>query len=242
MPDHGLEELRNTAASPARFSGENLSLLYQGIITAVVRVRSGDRPIGDVPSFRKNILDMKVEVEQEAFRLTYEKRHVEDATFAVVAYVDESILGSNDPNRNQWAALQSELFGRAVSGEDFFKRLDGLLRQPSSLQLADVLEVYLLCLLLGYQGRYGDVAPGELRRVAADLKDRIDLIRGRNERLSPDDLLPPVGPSISSSDRAAVWLRRGFLALLPIVTVLWIWFRVTLSNQATRLVDTLRQG
>jgi len=82
------------------------------------------------------------------------------------------------------------LFGKTIAGEDFFKRLDDLRKHANSLQIADTLEVYLLCLLLGYQGRYGRIAPGELRNVSEELLARIEAIRGHDERLSPGTTLP----------------------------------------------------
>jgi type VI secretion system protein ImpK len=237
------DELKQRKDAPLlarNLRADNLSLLYQGIITAAVRVRSGDRPIVDVHSFRKNILDMLTAVEREAYRLKYEKQHVTDSTFAVIAYVDESIFSSDDAQRNQWSALQAELFGKAMGGEDFFRRLEELCKQPNSLPLADALEVYLLCLLLGYQGRYGRVAPSELRRVENDLQARIDLIRGSDDRFSPDVTLPARERSfIVSENRAVIWLRWSLLALLVLIPLLWGALKIQLGLQADQVARTL---
>lgn len=239
MPEPRVEESKREAVATLAPRADILSLLYQGMITAATRVRSGDRPMPDVPSFRKNLLDMLAEVEREAFRLRYEKQHVADATFAVIAYIDESIFGSHDPQRHQWTALQGELFGKAIGGEDYFKRVDDLRRQPDSAQLADVLEVYLLCLLLGYQGRYGKIAPGELRRVVDDLEARIDRIRGRSERFSPETVAGPEIALRPRRDRTTFWMAWTAAVLLALVMLLWMVFKAHLGALAQEALKSL---
>jgi type VI secretion system protein ImpK len=235
-----LTERKETPAVAKILRADNLSLLYQGIITAAVRVRSGDRPIVDICSFRRNMLDMLTEVEREAYRLKYEKQLVADATFAVIVYVDESIFSSSDAQRNQWSALQAELFGKAMGGEDFFKKLEELRKQPNSPRLADAIEVYLLCLLLGYQGRYGKVAPGELQRVADDLQARIDLIRGHNDRFSPEVSFADTEKSlIVNENRAVVWLRWSLFVLLVLMPVLWIVLKIHLGSEVDEVTREL---
>jgi type VI secretion system protein ImpK len=73
-----------------------------------------------------------------------------------VAFLDESVLNSQAPIAADWRRqpLQEELFGRAIAGNVFFQNLKQLLRRNDSADLADMLEIYYLCMLLGYGGRY----------------------------------------------------------------------------------------
>src|SRR5207245_2709118 len=62
--------------------------------------------------------------------------------------------------------------------------------------LADVLEVYQLCLLLGFQGRYGGTGSTERRGWTTAVADKLARIRGGPRTLSPawsppgDEVIP----------------------------------------------------
>lgn len=77
-----------------------------------------------------------------------------EARYALVAFLDEQINKSNWPGRNEWMGrpLQLELYREYTAGENFFKRMRALLQQG---QFSPALEVYYLCLLLGFRGAYG---------------------------------------------------------------------------------------
>ena len=85
----------------------------------------------------------------------------------MVAFLDESILNSRNPLFADWPRkpLQEELFGTHMAGEVFFQNLQKLLGRTDSHELADLLEVYYLCLLLGFGGRYSMGNKGDLRAI-----------------------------------------------------------------------------
>lgn len=76
-----------------------------------------------------------------------------DMRYAVVAFLDEQILKSNWPGRNEWMSqpLQLVLFNQYTAGEHFFNRLRGLLGEGRTEAIA----AYQLCLALGFRGQYG---------------------------------------------------------------------------------------
>jgi type VI secretion system protein ImpK len=73
------------------------------------------------------------------------------ARFAMCAWVDEAILGSDWDKKNQWQReqLQRIYYNTADAGEEFFENLNTL-----GLHQREVREVYYLCLALGFTGRY----------------------------------------------------------------------------------------
>jgi type VI secretion system protein ImpK len=77
-----------------------------------------------------------------------------EARYALVAFVDEQILKSNWPGRNEWMGqpLQLLLYQSNTAGENFFVRLRSLLQQGNR---PDALHAYYLCLALGFRGAYG---------------------------------------------------------------------------------------
>lgn len=73
------------------------------------------------------------------------------ARFAVVAWVDETLLSSEWQDKGKWQKepLQRLYYQTADAGEIFFDRLNGI-----GPHQRDVREVYYLCLAMGFKGRY----------------------------------------------------------------------------------------
>ena len=145
------------AAGIATRRRENLALAYQEVLTAVVRLRTNRQVVTDSELFRGQMREALSAADQEGRKRGYNTEQTRMATFAVVAFLDESIMNLQQPIFAQWPRkpLQEELFGVHVAGEIFFNTVQRLLGQQDSDEVADVLEIYLLCLLLGFRGRYG---------------------------------------------------------------------------------------
>jgi type VI secretion system protein ImpK len=182
---------------------DNLALLFQGFLVVVVRVQSKREKIGEAVNFRRKMKAALQETERRATALNYDFQDTQDAKLAVVAFLDEVILASDDPMRGEWMrfTLAQDLLGQPAAGEVFFERLEGVLRSAKEgNRLADVLEVYLLCLVLGFEGKYSGDRKAELHAVIERTRLRIETIRQqRGKRLSPEgrlpeELLPAAGP------------------------------------------------
>src|SRR5271154_5026585 len=147
---------------------ENLAYIYQQILTVIVRVRQNRQAVSDANAFRANIQAGLRAAEKDAVKKSYSPDDIRTATLAAVAYLDESILNSSNPIFGSWHSmpLQEELFGHHVAGETFFENLDKLMSRPDSHDVADVLELYVLCMLMGYKGRYGLAGPEATRSLA----------------------------------------------------------------------------
>lgn len=196
---------------------ENLALLYEGLLTGIVRIQAGRQQIGSLENLRRRTKTALREIERDAIARGYREEDVTDASFAIVAFMDETVMNSRDPSRSEWEkkSLQEELFGEARAGERFFERLDSLHARRDSSRLADVLEVSYLCLLLGYEGRYGVASRDQLRVLIDDLGDRIRSIRGPQTVLSPDGHLSERPTSLPNG--GSVVRRLRWLALVSAV-------------------------
>ncbi len=178
-------------------SFERLPLLYQGLLTGIVRVKAGRQHLADAESFRRRTKGVLHDIEQVAIAGGYDASDVRDTHFAVVAFLDSVLLNSNEPVRAEWERkpLQEELFGQTDAGVVFFDKLEHFRSRRDSDRLADILEVYLLCLFLGFEGRYSGRLRGELESITEKLRLRIDHIRGRSNRISPSAApSAPAGP------------------------------------------------
>ncbi|MBZ5585022.1 MAG: DotU family type IV/VI secretion system protein [Acidobacteriia bacterium] len=152
-----------------------------------MRLQAGRQQVPDVDAFRRRTKTTLQEIERAAAAAGYDGSDVRDTHFAVVAFLDSIMLRMNDAIRHEWErkTLQEELFGQTDAGVVFFEKLDQFRSRRDSAQVADILEVYLLCLLLGFEGRYSGPLRGELDGVMERIKGRIELIRGPRRTLSP---------------------------------------------------------
>lgn len=218
-------------------SAENLALMYQSLITGIVRLKSGRQHISDGESFRRRSKAALQEVERVALATGYESRDVRDTHFAVVAFLDAVLLHSKDAVRAEWERmpLALEMFGYADAGVVFFDKLDQFRSRRDSQQLADILEVYLLCLLLGFEGRYSGRS-GEREGIIEGLRMRIDHIRNWGDQLSPSGALPPALAAPAPVEHRRDWLR---LVTLCVVIFTLLFFVVLRLNLISR-IDELR--
>jgi type VI secretion system protein ImpK len=214
-----------------------LALAFQDALTATVRLRAGRQAAADASSFRSHLKRLLNQADQEARAAGYPGQYAKLAMFAVIAFIDESVLGSGQPTFADWPRqpLQEEVFGEHMGGEVFFDNLRRLMGSQDSEELADVLEVYLLCLLLGFQGRYSRESGGELGSLTSALSDKIVRIRGASGELSPRWSIPHDEVAPESRDP---WINRlGLAALLlfALAAVMWIIFRLALGSGANDL-------
>jgi type VI secretion system protein ImpK len=239
-----LESTHELNASAIEERGENLALLFQELFTAVVRLRSGRQEITSAEKFRNQVLQAIRVVEQQARNRGYTDEDVRLAVFAVVAFLDESILNLRQPVFADWVRkpLQEELFGRHVAGEVFFENLQQLLGRRDSAETADLLEVYYLCLLLGYLGRYSITSKAELRALMELADEKIRRIRKLGPELSPRWRLPETSFQPAAADP---WLRRlSFAAggLAALALALFAVYRSLLSSGAAALAEIAATG
>jgi type VI secretion system protein ImpK len=133
------------------------------------------------------------------------------------------------------------MFGHHIAGEIFFQNLDQLLGRDDSGALADVLEVYYLCMLLGFAGRYVAGNRGELKVMMDRTAEKIRRIRGRAPDLSPAWQLPPEPPRVYRD----VWVKRlafGAIGVLVLTLLLFLVFKLVLGGGASDLHTIATQG
>lgn len=231
------------AAAAAR-RPENLALILQEVLTVVVRYRANRQPVTDAETFRHHIREaLKAAAHQARNVAGYSTDDVKMAVFAAVAFLDESILNSRNPIFADWPRkpLQEEMFGHHIAGEVFFRNLDELLGRDDSAALADVLEVYYLCMLLGFAGRYVAGNRGELKLMMDRTAEKIRRIRGRLPELSPSWRLPSEPARVYRDP----WVKRlaiGAAACLVLALLLFFSYKLMLGSGASELRAVAAQG
>jgi type VI secretion system protein ImpK len=214
-----------------------LALALQEALTAGARLRANRQVAADADAFRNQIKHLLGRADQEARQAGYDPADVKLAIYGYIAFLDESVLNSGQPMFASWPRqpLQEEIFGDHRAGQTFFVHLDDILARPDTEDVADLLEVFQLCMLLGFRGRYGAGEDGGLRSRMQAAHQKISRIRGSSGPLAPratlplDDVLP---------ETRDPWLRKllsGGAAMLVITLVIYIVFWLSLSGQVRDL-------
>jgi len=210
---------------------DNLALIYQEAITAIERLRATTQGISDANAFRHHTREAMKTAANQALAAGYNADDAKYATFAAVAFLDESVLNSQNPIFADWLRkpMQEELFGTHIAGEVFFQNLQQLLGRSDSHDLADLLEVHYLCLLLGFCGKYRAGNRGELDQVMNATAAKIRRIRGPFSGLSPAWMLPPG----TARSRIDPWVKKlGIIAAVcaAVMIILFVVYKIGLGS------------
>jgi type VI secretion system protein ImpK len=219
-----------------------LALALQEALTAAVRLRSNRQVAADAASFRAQIKHLLAQADQEARRAGYDSDTVKLAVYAYIVFLDESVLNSQQAMYGDWPKkpLQEEVFGGHMGGEIFFQYLQDLMGRQDSEDVADLLEVYELCLLLGYEGRYSVADKGELAGLMQAISDKIQRIRGGYGELSPA-WAPPADEVVPTYKDP--WVRRlGFIAAgtVTLAIALFVIYEFVLRSGINNLRDLVQ--
>jgi type VI secretion system protein ImpK len=212
-------------------------MIYQEILTAITRFRSNRQAVTDAATFRNQIKGAIGTAEADATRSGYAVEDVRLATFAVVAFLDESILNSNNPIFADWPRmpLQEELFGVHTAGEMFFQCIDRLMAKSDTPAAVDVLEIYDLCMLLGFRGRYSMSGQESVRAISSTVSEKLQRFRGGPRPLAPNWAPPKDVVQQKSVDPWVRALMIGALGALLFAVLFFVGFKFVLISGASGL-------
>jgi type IV/VI secretion system ImpK/VasF family protein len=191
----------------------NLALSCQEVLTAAVRLRWKRQEPRDIGIFRHHCREAIKSAFHDARTAGYATDDIRLATYGVVAYLDETVLQMGDARFASWMRqpIEEELFGSREAPGGFYRILDELVERPVSRQNADLIEVYYLCLLLGF----GASSP-ERRKVMQRAAARIRDARGPMAELCPSWRVPDTPGSPPVSRQAVVPATAAVAAEGPI--------------------------
>ncbi|WP_370642869.1 type IVB secretion system protein IcmH/DotU [Bordetella sp. LUAb4] len=165
-----------------------MDMLYDGFLMLFL-LKSGQEP-KDAASFSARVQQFLAEFERSAKKQDLPAEDIYATKYAFCAAVDETVLNSKFTIRDSWMLqpLQLTLFGEQLAGENFFARLEDLRAQGG--RRLQSLEVYYMCLLLGFQGKYLIEGQEKLGYLTARLGDEIALLRGKRSGFAPHWAIP----------------------------------------------------
>ena len=196
---------------------------------------------GTVPALKPLAQAQQVNLTQGVVLLTQPIQALEEFTPCQASLKIAALQQERLPDEHAWQPflLQRRYFQTGLAGREFFERLDRLADHEHALR-----EVYLLCLCLGFQGRY---------RTASNTADLAD-IRMKHYRLLPQTdpqatqtearLFPAAYPASGSgaarrSQSRRRMLQRLLLILAPPLIVLVL--ALIMHTQLTQAVLQFRQ-
>jgi len=205
-----------------------LDLMHEGFYVLFM-LKNGSAPPGG-HEFSEKVSVFLAGFENEARRLRAHGEDIEAAKYAYCAALDEIILASGFPIREAWERrpLQLTVFGDQLAGEHFFDRLEEL-RGKGGARL-QALQVFHLCLLLGFKGKYALDSSDKLACLTTRLGDEIAHIKGKSRGFAPRAERPDQVAHKLRSD-VPLWTLSAVFALAALCV--YIGMKSSLDN-ATR--------
>lgn len=184
---------------------------------------------GDAEQFSAQVRRLLDNFERNARRLNVSAEDVYAAKYAFCAAIDETILSSDMAIREVWerSPLQLLLFGDQLAGENFFGELEDVRRRgDASVQ---TLEVFYMCLLTGFQGKYRLESKEKLNYLIATLDKEIAHLKGKRAPFAPYWKAPDKVKHMMKAE-IPMWVigaALAFLGVLAYASLSWLLARHT---------------
>ncbi len=222
---------------PAGNESKSLLDLTSGIFSLILSLRKNS-DFGNSEHLRQQINNFLAGMEKAGVDAGFTRADLDSAKFALVVFLDETILNSQWSDRDSWQnkPLQLSLFGERGGGSRFFSQLEEL--RAAGNQKREVLEVYHLCLTLGFSGQYRISGKSQLEALIADLRNQL----GYNPRDIRELKISPHGKprdrSVALAEDAFPFWK--FTALgFGILLVLFAIFFFTASYHTGQVIEAM---
>jgi type VI secretion system protein ImpK len=216
---------------------KTLADLASESLILILQLRATD-DYGNAESLKNRIIEMFDRFEHNARNTGIDNEKVRLAKFALIAFLDETIISSSWNQKDSWLTepLQLKIFDTFNAGEEFFNYLSELRQRSSSNK--DLLEIFYLCLALGFKGKYQLQSPENLRRVIDDLN-----IELHPEMYNAVDAISPNGKPKETFIQAAkgglpLWIYPA--AAIIIFFIFYFIMSNSISSKASEVVESLK--
>jgi type VI secretion system protein ImpK len=217
---------------------QRLVEFYAPCFTHILQMQA-TTDLGEPDALRSYTKELIETCEHAALQNGVDTKAVAEAKYAVVAFIDETILSSDWSGADQWmnTPLQLEFYDQFDAGEVFFDRLYELLDEPNAH--AEALEVYHLCMALGFQGKYQLQDQERLRELIETTgKTLSEQPTTRADALAPHGQ-PRTEPATERRTEVPTWVIATVATLL--VVVLYGGMHLYLSSTAHQVARVIRQ-
>lgn len=150
----------------------NIVECYMPVFRLISSVKVFPEEYSDYGSTRKHIIDTVEDVVRNSEKISLSDSELDAAFYSIVVMLDEVILCSELPYRKEWRneLLQIKYFGHSTGGVEFFNVLNKVIESGSQAGW-----IFLLCLLLGFRGKYTVSNNNEINDYISRLKQQCGL-------------------------------------------------------------------
>lgn len=182
-----------TSRSFVEATSRRLAQQYADCFVLILELQT-QQEFGEAGALRNRIKALLAKAKKQARADGVRKEDIDWAAFALVTFIEETIRTSAWSQKKAWAdqpwtdnpqvlLVELDLFFQPDAGVAFFERLEELRRHPPAR--ADALEVFYLCMALGYKGSYAGRSEA-LKELIEDTYFDLSGVHGRNpKQLSP---------------------------------------------------------
>jgi len=221
-----------------RRSNQNNLLRFAGpVLDLILRLKAGIvQPSNELRPKCVRLLD---EFEKRAERYRFNHKVVRVSKFALASFIDETMLTNNFPLKDEWEKnpLQLEYFGEQLAGNKFFNKLEAMLKQMKVT--ADAVEVYYVCMLLGFKGRYAVYEHDKL--ISIMQKTANALVKAG--KIVPTELSPNWlandQPEPPKKRGMPIWAKLSALGGLAFAAIIYMAMFVFSQNDLTAAMNKL---
>lgn len=213
-----------------------MDLLYDGFYLMFL-LRAGQMP-STAELLLAQVKSFLVEVDKNATKLKVSPKDLRLITYAFCTTLDEVILRSDSLLRFDWQRrpLQLIYFGDQLGGERFFTQLE-IARSDGSNRL-QVLEVFHMCLLMGFQGKYFFEGIDALSLLTKRLGEEVAHLKGKRSSFAPRWSAPDK-VTHQLRNEVPLWVVCCVFALLG--TLAFIGLRFDLNRQTNLQLNDYSQ-
>ncbi len=157
--------------APQRQTNTDLVGFAGPVFDLILRLRAGIvKPSNDL---RVKVMSLLKDFEDRALRYRHRESIIQVTKFALASFVDEAVLTNDFNLKEEWEKypLQLEHFGEHLAGNKFYEKLDAMI--PQIEVTADAVEVYYVCMLLGFKGRYAVYEHEKLQGIMQKTADAL---------------------------------------------------------------------
>lgn len=199
--------------------------IFLHVLDLLDRIASNEQP-----SAQEERLRIRALIDQ-AEAILGTGREWELTKYALVSWIDEMLVDAPWNGGDWWSnnVLEVELFKTRLCNEQFYVRAG----ESSTLPTRDALEVYYVCVILGFRGLYRDPMLAESHGLPADLETWAQQISMSIRLGQGRPALSPPGPEIAGAPplrtkSIVVWpLTTATMLLVSMIVCAWFWLRMS---------------
>jgi type VI secretion system protein ImpK len=214
---------------------ERLYQVCADVLVTAVQLTQGSA-IAASGDLRQRLVGALERMVNDGRRMGIADADLAEARYALVAFIDEQVMRSDWAGRAEWMArpLQLELYRENTAGENFFVRLRALLRSGDR---PVAVEIYYLCLVLGFEGAYRDSGePQALEKFTRAARDNLRKVLPDPSKVSPHAKPHGSTRSVKTGWGPLIVIAASSALLILIVLVGLGW---SASSEESELVEQL---